>query len=126
MTRISHHYSSAGIIIIPNTHLQSLFFVCYLQFFINLVLNWQAMTIPSKTPFNKMTSLRGISTYYIFDGSSCYMAIMRGSSCKRRSIIESVRRIMFSFSELLFKGINLLPILKDGLFLFRKGYFFRC
>lgn len=126
VTRIPHHYSSTGIIIIPNTHLQSLFFVCYLQFFVNLVLNWQAMTIPSKTPFNKVTSLRCISTYYIFDGSSCNVAIMRGSSCKGRSVIKSVRRVMLSFSELLFKGINLLPILKDGLFLLRKGYFFRC
>lgn len=48
------------------------------------------------------------------------MAVVGKPSGKGRPIIESILRLALGKLELLLKGIDLLPILKDFLFLLRE------
>lgn len=101
---ISHNNISTMSIILFNTHFFIIFFKSNIKLFINFIFNWKSMTIPSESSINKMSIFKiilpihcSIPTNYVFDGSSRNMTIMRGTCSKRRSIIKTKLRPIFSF-----------------------------
>lgn len=108
---VFHYNFPTFLIVLSDTHLKYLSFVCNLKLFIDLVFHWETMTVPTESSFNIMTCLRGISTNNVFYSTRCYMAIMRCSCCKRRPIIKGIRWLVFCQLELFFKAFIFLPIL---------------
>ena len=108
---ILHHYWSAFFIILLDSHIFDLFFVCNVEDFIDFILYGKSVAIPSESSWNVMTGLSSVTANNVFDCTSSDMSIMRSTSCKRWSIIESVGREVFCFLELEFEGINFFPIL---------------
>lgn len=96
-----------------------------LQLFVDFVLNRETVTVPAKPPFYVVSGLRGVSADQVFDCTCCDVAIVGGSSGKRRAVVKGIRRIVFGLLELLLEGVDLLPIVEDSFFFLREGYLFR-
>lgn len=108
---ISHYDRTAFIIILLDSHLFDLFLVCDFEDLVNFILNWKSVAIPSESSWDVMTCLSSITANNIFDCTCSNVSVMGSTSCKRRPIIESVGREVFSFFELQFEGINFFPVL---------------
>ena len=108
---IFHYDWSAFFIILLDSHIFDLFLVCDVEDFINLILYGKSVAIPSESSWNEMTGLGSVTANNVFDCTSSDVSIMRSTSCKWWSIIESVGREVFGFLELEFEGINFFPIL---------------
>lgn len=75
------------------------------------------LSMIAKTIVIVLETCRGL-TY--LNGTSSNMTIVRESSCERRAVIECVKGFALCQLKLLLESVNLLPILKYLLFLFRE------
>lgn len=97
LSRVTHNYISATLIVLFNSHLHYLPLMSNLQLFIDLVLHWQTVAVPPEPSLNIVACLGGISTNHIFNSTSCYMTVMWSACRERRSIVERIWRKMLGF-----------------------------
>lgn len=87
---VSHNNSSASLVVFLNTHLVHVLFVLNFQLFIDLVFDWQTVTIPSESSRNVVTGLGSIAANNVFNSACCDVTVMRSSSSEGRSIVKSI------------------------------------
>lgn len=76
------------------------------------------MAIPTKSSGAVVSSHGCISGHDVLNGTRSNVTVMRKSSSKRWTIIESVKLLAFTAFHLLLKSINLFPVLQNLLFFF--------
>ena len=94
---ISHDNVPALFIVVFDAHIEDLLFCCDFELLINLVFNWQPVTIPTKSSRNEMSSLASIPTDNIFNGSCSDVAVVRSACSKGGSIIKCEGREVLCF-----------------------------
>lgn len=92
---------------------------------VNLKFNGQAVAIPTKASADVMPLHSCISCHDILDGTGGDMAVVRQSRGERRTIVEGELWSALRHLELLLEGIDLSPVGKYFLFLFREVWFIR-
>ena len=107
-------------IILLDPHVVNFLLALYLQLLIDLILDRQAVAIPSESSRNKMACLRCEPADHILDGPSRDVPVMGGSGGEGRTVIEGEGRQVLSFLKLLLEGIDLGPISKDFLLFLRE------
>ena len=68
------------------------------------------MAVPTEPSRNVMTGLGGVSADDVLDGTCSDVAVVRSTSGKRWTVVESIWWEMFGQFELLFKALVLLPV----------------
>lgn len=87
---ISHDDFPAFPVVGGNSHFGHIVRTTDIQCLIDFVFDRQTMTIPTEPTFHMIALLMRIPGDHIFNGSSQNVAVMRQSSCKRRSIVERI------------------------------------
>lgn len=71
---VPHHNRTAFLIIFIDSHRQNVLAGFDIKFLVDLVFNWQAMTIPAEAPSDMMTRGAGISGNNILKRTVCVVS----------------------------------------------------
>lgn len=92
---VSHDDGTALLVVLGNTELHDGSLARDSQLLVDLVLNWETVSIPAETALD-VEALHGpITGDNILDGRGKKMAVMRKTGSERRTVVESVARATF-------------------------------
>mmetsp|Transcript_5114 Transcript_5114/g.7795 ORF Transcript_5114/g.7795 Transcript_5114/m.7795 type:complete len:530 (-) Transcript_5114:157-1746(-) len=114
---VRHDDFAASSVVLLHSDLLSLDGGLDVVLLVDLVLDGQAVAIPSESSLAVMSGLSGISGHAVLDGTSGDVSVMREASSERRPIVEGVGLPAFREFELLVESIDLRPVGEDLLFL---------
>mmetsp|Transcript_8452 Transcript_8452/g.14176 ORF Transcript_8452/g.14176 Transcript_8452/m.14176 type:complete len:410 (-) Transcript_8452:186-1415(-) len=117
LLRVGHHNLSASPVVLGHADLLSLLGGLDVVPLVDLVLDGEAVAVPAEAAGAVVACLRCVSRHGVLDGSGGDVAVVGQSRGEGGPIIEGVGLPALGKLELLFEGVDLLPVLEDVLLL---------